>query len=82
MSAKKSNQKERVLAYVRLNGSITSLEAIQHYGITRLASTIQQMAKAGHMFEHEHQVKVKNRFGEESRVTRYHYKGMKNKESK
>ena len=82
MSAKKSNQKERVLAYVRLHGSITSLEAIQHYGITRLASTIEQMAKVGHQFDHEHQVKVQNRFGEESRVTRYHYKGMKFKENK
>tara|TARA_R100001530_G_C4253369_1_gene138474 strand:+ start:410 stop:637 length:228 start_codon:yes stop_codon:yes gene_type:complete len=72
---KKSNQKERVLGYVRTYGSITSLEAIKTFGITRLASTIQQMEKKGHMFEHEHQVKVKNRFGEDSRVTRYHYKG-------
>jgi len=72
---KKSNQKERVLGYVRTHGSITSLEAINTYGITRLASTIQQMEKVGHQFEHEHQVKVQNRFGEDSRVTRYHYKG-------
>jgi len=76
-----SNQKERVLGYVRTKGSITSLEAINTFGITRLASTIEQMEKVGHMFEHEHQVKVQNRFGEDSRVTRYHYNGMKNKES-
>jgi hypothetical protein len=71
-----SNQKEQVLAYVRTNGSITSLEAIQTYGITRLASTISQMEDKGHKFEHEHQVKVKNRFGVERRVTRYHYEGV------
>ena len=72
---KKSNQKQRVLGFVMTKGSITSLEAIKTFGITRLASTIQQMEKAGHIFHHEHQVKVKNRFGEDSRVTRYHYKG-------
>jgi hypothetical protein len=76
-----SNQKQRVLGFVRNQGSITSLEAINTFGITRLASTIQQMEKVGHVFDHEHQVKVQNRFGEESRVTRYHYKGQKNKES-
>ena len=71
----KETGKKRVLGYMMTHGSITSLEAINTFGITRLASTIQQMEKAGHIFHHEHQVKVKNRFGEDSRVTRYHYKG-------
>ena len=76
-----SNQKERVLAFVRSQGSITSLQAIETYGITRLSAVIFDMIENGHIFEKEHQVKVTNRFGEVNRVTRYHYKGQKNKES-
>ena len=77
----KSIQQARVLGYLRAKGSITSLEAIQNYGITRLSAVIFDMIEKGHVFEKEHQVKVTNRFGEVNRVTRYHYKGMKNKES-
>ena len=76
-----SSQKQRILAYVRTNGSITSLEAIDAYGITRLAPRIFEMIEEGHVFEKKHQVKVQKRFGEDSRVTRYHYKSMKNKEN-
>jgi hypothetical protein len=77
----KSTQQARVLGYLRAKGSITSLQAIQNYGITRLSAVIFDMIEKGHVFEKEHQVKVTNRFGEVNRVTRYHYKGMKNKES-
>ena len=77
----KSIQQARVLGYLRAKGSITSLQAIQNYGITRLSAVIFDMIEKGHVFEKEHQVKVTNRFGEVNRVTRYHYKGMKNKES-
>ena len=77
----KSIQQARVLGYLRAKGSITSLQAIKHYGITRLSAVIFDMIEKGHVFEKEHQVKVTNRFGEVNRVTRYHYKGMKNKES-
>jgi len=76
-----SNQKERVLAFVRSQGSITSLQAIETYGITRLSAVIFNMIEDGHVFEKEQSVKVANRFGEDCRVTRYHYKGQKNKES-
>jgi hypothetical protein len=71
-----SNQKMKVLAYVRTNGSITSLQAIQTYGITRLSAVIFNMIEDGHIFRKEHSVKVQNRFGEDCRVTRYHYKGQ------
>ena len=77
----KSTQQARVLGYLRAKGSITSLQAIQNYGITRLSAVIFDMIEKGHVFKKEHQVKVTNRFGEVNRVTRYHYKGMKNKES-
>ena len=76
-----SNQQARVLGYLRAKGSITSLQAIQNQGITRLSAVIFDMIENGHIFEKENQVKVTNRFGEVNRVTRYHYKGQKNKES-
>ena len=69
-----SNQTE-VLAYVRTKGSITSLEAIDHIGDTRLASTIFIMKEKGHIFNTEYPVKVKNRRGDDRYVARYHYKG-------
>ena len=76
-----SNQKERVLGYVRTKGSITHREADDTYSITRLSAVIFDMIENGHIFEKEHSIKVTNRFGEVNRVTRYHYKGQKNKES-
>jgi len=76
-----SNQDE-VLAYVRNKGSITSLEAINHIGDTRLAATIFVMKTKGHVFDTEYPVTVKNRRGKDCNVARYHYKGMQNKESK
>ena len=72
-----SNQKERVLAFVRSQGSITSLQAIETYGITRLSAVIFNMIEDGHVFEKEQSVKVANRFGEDCRVTRYHYVGYR-----
>ena len=75
---KKSNQKERVLGYVRTHGSITSLEAINSYSVTRLSSVIFDLInRDDYLIEKEHNVKVKNKFGEDCRVTRYHYKGRK-----
>ena len=75
-----SNQDE-VLAYVRNKGSITSLEAIDHIGDTRLAATIFVMKEKGHLFDTEYPYRVKNRRGKDCDVARYHYKGMENKEN-
>jgi|TARA_R110000765_G_scaffold346725_1_gene436879 hypothetical protein len=75
-----SNQSE-VLAFVRNKGSITSLEAINHIGDTRLAATIFVMKEKGHVFDTEYPVKVQNRRGKDCYVARYHYKGQKNKEN-
>tara|TARA_R110002051_G_scaffold80886_2_gene144827 strand:+ start:218 stop:451 length:234 start_codon:yes stop_codon:yes gene_type:complete len=75
-----SNQKERVLAFVRTHGSITHREADDTYGITRLAAVIFDLKELGHTFDTTI-VKVKNRFDENCTFARYHYSGQKNKES-
>tara|TARA_R100001244_G_C5118928_1_gene123022 strand:- start:423 stop:656 length:234 start_codon:yes stop_codon:yes gene_type:complete len=74
----KETGKKRVLGYMMTHGSITSLEAINSYSVTRLSSVIFDLInRDDYLIEKEHNVKVKNKFGEDCRVTRYHYKGRK-----
>jgi len=42
------NQKDQVLQHLRKKKSITSWEAIQKYGITRLADTVFQLKGKGY----------------------------------
>lgn len=51
-------------------GSITSLEAMQEYGIMRLASRISDLKKMGVPIEKE-MVTAKNRYGEPTSFARY-----------
>lgn len=69
-------QNERVAQYMREFGSITSYEAFRDLGISRLASRIHDLTESGLQIEREN-VKVKNRFGETTTVTRYWIKGEK-----
>ena len=64
------NQNDLVLEYCRAYGSITTLEAFRDLGITRLASRIHDLKKAGHEFERE-TISGKNRFGDEVHFTKY-----------
>lgn len=41
-------QTEAILRHLRLNGSITPLEALQQYGCFRLAARISDLKAAGH----------------------------------
>lgn len=65
------NQKEIVLNHFKKKKSITSWEAIQKYGITRLADTIFQLKNRGHdiftIIEH----------GNGKKWARYTYMGSK-----
>lgn len=63
-------QCDRVLRHLRDVGSITSLEAIQEYGIMRLASRISDLRRQGYPISSE-TVKGKNRYGEHTSWTRY-----------
>ena len=63
-------QCEIVLRHMEELGSITSLEAMQEYGIMRLASRITDLKKAGYQIRRE-MVSRKNRYGETVSFARY-----------
>ena len=63
-------QVEQVIRHLRDYGSITSLEAMQDYGIMRLASRISDLRKAGMPIRVE-MVSGKNRYGERITFARY-----------
>lgn len=56
-------QCEKILAHMRSRGSITSMEAMQEYGIMRLASRISELREAGFAIGKQ-TIKGKNRYGE------------------
>ena len=63
-------QKERILRHLEDYGTITQGEAIQDYGIMRLASRIDELRKLGYPIQTE-MVKGRNRYDEETRYARY-----------
>lgn len=64
------NQTERILRHLQTFGTITSLEAIQDYGILRLASRISDLRKEGLPIRRE-MVSGRNRYGEATSFARY-----------
>lgn len=65
-----TGQKERILRHLEDFGSITSAEAMQDYGIMRLASRVDELRKQGHPIVTE-VVEGRNRYGEKTRWARY-----------
>ena len=63
-------QNERILYHIMTFGGITPLEALQEYGIMRLASRIHELTVQGYAIKRE-MVEAKNRFGEPVRYARY-----------
>lgn len=63
-------QQERIVRHLRDYGSITSLEAMQEYGVMRLASRVSDLKKAGFPIRSE-MVKGRNRYGEATSYARY-----------
>lgn len=63
-------QCERIIRYMKDNGSITSAEAMSELGIMRLASRIADLKQMGIEVVAETE-KGLNRFGERTRFTRY-----------
>lgn len=59
----RTSQCDRVVRHLRDFGSITSAEAINEYGIYRLASRISDLKQRGYVFETEIKY-AKNRYGE------------------
>lgn len=67
-------QCEQVLQHMEKYGSITSKEAMEEYGIMRLASRITDLKKAGIEIERE-MVTQKNRHGDLVTFARYSIAG-------
>ena len=63
-------QEERVLRYLEQFGSITSLDAFQDLGITRLAAVIFRLVEKGYTFRRVME-QSKNRFGQTVVFMRY-----------
>ena len=69
----RSNTHEgRLIDYLEKFGSITSLQAIQDLGNTRLSGTIYTLKRKGYTFNTE-SVSVPNRFGGKTKVAKYYY---------
>lgn len=63
-------QCEKILRHMEDYGSISSLEAVNEYGIMRLASRISDLKRMGIPIRKE-TVKGKNRYGEATSYARY-----------
>lgn len=64
------SQNQRILEYMAKYGSITSLEALEHLGVARLASRICDLKMRGYPI-YSKMEKVTNRHGEICRIKRY-----------
>ena len=74
MSDIKLTQCDRILRHLNCFGSITSLEAMQEYGIMRLASRITDLKRRGYHIVGE-TATSKNRFGEKTSFKVYKLAG-------
>lgn len=66
----KSSQEDRIVDYMQRFGGITQLEALRDLGVMRLASRVSALRQKGVAIKSE-TVTIKNRFGEECRISRY-----------
>lgn len=71
----KTNQKQRIINYIREFGSITSLEAYKDLGITQLGARIDGLKKDGYRFKIEWE-SGKNRYGNKIDYKRYYLADM------
>lgn len=67
-----NTSQQRVFDYIVENGSITSMEAIQNFGETRISARIFELKDKGVPIDSEY-IEVKNRFGERRFVKKYFF---------
>lgn len=63
-------QEERLLDYLSINPTITSINALNELGIFRLASRVSNLKKQGHNIT-SRMIPVTNRYGEKCHVSEY-----------
>lgn len=67
-------QSGAILEHLKTYGSLTSMEAFEKYGATRLAARIHEFRKLGYDIE-THELVRKNRYGETCTFAKYVYNG-------
>lgn len=76
----KQTQNKTVLEHMQRDGFITSWQAIQLYGITRLSGRIYDLRKEGYNIKSTSQV-CRNKFGNTCNVARYELEEEKENEN-
>lgn len=66
----KKTQLDALLDYFIHNGGMTTFEAFERFGCTRLAARVLELSRKGYCFKKD-PVKVVTRYGAEVKVTRY-----------
>ena len=70
MASKRPSQRQRVVEYMKKNGSITRLESCTQLFIFELSARIVELERRGWVFNKARE-SVKNSFGETKNFTRY-----------
>lgn len=65
------SQMQRTIEHLGKYGKITSLEAINRYGNTRLSGTMWALKQSGYNFK-TRRIAVENRYGKKTYVTEYY----------
>lgn len=68
--------KARILKYFKSGNSLTSKEAFELFGVTRLAARVKELRDAGYDIRTSMETS-ENRYGETVRYARYLYKGKR-----
>lgn len=63
-------QHERIMAYLQDHGSITPIEAVYELGVTKLATRVSEMTRAGAQIN-KRMVRGVNRYGEPDHYMQY-----------
>lgn len=71
---RKNNKTKKVLEHLKNFGSITSLEAIENYGATRLSSIIYNLRKRNYNILSE-KILFTDRYGNQAYYARYSLEG-------
>ena len=67
-------QRGAVLEHLKTYGALTSMEAFELYGATRLAAIVHEFRKMGYDIE-THELTTKNRYGETTQYAKYVFNG-------
>lgn len=63
-------QRERIVRYLKDNGSITALEAVRELGVLQLSARLVELENEGYVFDKKRE-HSKNRYGERVDYIRY-----------